>query len=123
MFVSKLRLLAFFAAPVLTIGFLAGCSSESSSQPRPVVATVQVAVDETTAAAVVGDLLEIQVAKLTATTIESPDTELVRLYQGTEIDGAEINPFVEALAPGEATITVTRPDQSSYDLVVSITNP
>jgi len=39
-----------------------------------------------------GDLLEIQVAKLAATTIASPDTELVRLYQGTEIDGVGINP-------------------------------
>jgi hypothetical protein len=107
---------------LIALALVTGCSTQSEPQVRPTAATVVVAVDETQAQAVVGDSLEIQTQKLTGTTVSTPDDTLIQVFQGTEIDGVEVNPFVEARAPGTATVTVTRPDGSSYDLVISITD-
>jgi hypothetical protein len=106
---------------IVVLALVTGCSSESEPQTRPTTATVVVAVDETQAQAVVGDSIEIQTKKLTGTTISSADDNLVEVFQGTEVDGVEVNPFLEARAAGTATVTVTRPDGSSYDLVLTIT--
>ena len=106
----------------VVLAFVTGCSTQSELQVRPTAATVVVAVDETEAQAVVGDSLEIQTQKLIGTTVSSADGDLVEVYQGTEVDGVDVNPFVEARAPGTATVTVTRPDGSSYDLVITITD-
>jgi uncharacterized protein YcfL len=112
----------FLSSLVVVLALVTGCSSESEPQTRPTTATVVVAVDETQAQAVVGDSIEIQTKKLTGTTISSADDSLVEVFQGTEVDGVEVNPFVEARAAGTATVTVTRPDGSSYDLVLTITD-
>ena len=80
-----------------------------------------VAEDVTTANAKVGDFIVIQVTKLAGTTIATPNPELLEVTQGGSDGSAEFNPGAKALAPGVGIITVTKPDGSSYDLTVTIT--
>jgi hypothetical protein len=119
---SHWRIRSTVASALLVLGSVTGCSSDTASESRPTAATVVVGVDAVTAEASVGDSLEIETQKLAGTTIATQNEDLVSIYQGTEIDGVEVNPFVEARAPGTATVTVTRPNGSSYDLVITISN-
>ena len=119
---------------LLGVTVLAGCSSSSSPEPAAssaaapadassaqVLPPVMVAEDVTTANAKVGDFIVIQVTKLAGTTIATPNPELLEVTQGGSDGSAEFNPGAKALAPGVGIITVTKPDGSTYDLTVTIT--
>jgi hypothetical protein len=82
---------------------------------------VMVAEDVTTANAKVGDFIVIQVTKLAGTTIATSTPDLLEVTQGGSDGSAEFNPGAKALAAGTGIITVTKPDGSSYDLTVTIT--
>ena len=131
------RVAAVASIAVLGIAVLAGCSSSSdSSSSASAAATaaaspaassqqmlppVIVEPGQTEATAKVGDFIDIVVEKLAGTTIDTSTPDLVEIFQGGEKDGAEFNPGAKALAPGEAVITVTNPDSTTYDLKITIT--
>jgi len=116
---------------LLGVAVLAGCSSSSSPAPAAsasaagsnaqVLPPVMVPEDVTTATAKVGDFIVIQVTKLAGTTIATSTPELLEVTQGGSDGSAEFNPGAKALAVGTGIITVTKPDGSSYDLTVTIT--
>lgn len=116
---------------LLGVAVLAGCSSSSSPAPAAsasaaasnaeVLPPVMVAEDVTTATAKVGEFVVIQVTKLAGTTIATSTPELLEVSQGGSDGSAEFNPGAKALAVGTGIITVTKPDGSSYDLTVTIT--
>ena len=116
---------------LLGVAVLACCSSSSSPAPAASASTaasnaevlppVMVAEDVTTATAKVGEFIVIQVTKLAGTTIATSTPELLEVTQGGSDGSAEFNPGAKALAVGTGIITVTKPDGSSYDLTVTIT--
>lgn len=129
------RVAAAASIAALGIAVLAGCSSSSSSDasaPASAAASAEanstqmlppviVEPGQTEATAKVGDFIDIVVENLAGTTIATSTPDLVEITQGGEKDGAEFNPGAKALAPGEAIITVTNPDSTSYDLKITIT--
>ena len=129
------RLAAAASIAALGVAVLAGCSSSSSSDasaPASAAASAEagttqmlppviVEPGQTEATAKVGDFIDIKVDKLAGTTIDTSTPDLVEISQGGEKDGAEFNPGAKALAPGEAVITVTNPDSTTYDLKITIT--
>ena len=116
---------------LLGVAVLAGCSSSSSPAPAASASTaasnaqvlppVMVAEDVTTATARVGEFVVIQVTKLAGTTIATSTPELLEVSQGGSDGSAEFNPGAKTLAVGTGIITVTKPDGSTYDLTVTIT--
>jgi uncharacterized lipoprotein len=116
---------------LLGVAVLAGCSSSSSPAPAAsasaaasnaqVLPPVMVPEDVTTATAKVGDFIVIQVTKLAGTTIATSTPDLLEVTQGGSDGSAEFNPGAKALAVGTGIITVTKPDGSTYDLTVTIT--
>ena len=127
------RIAAAGSIAALGVAVLAGCSSssDSSSSASPAASAaassqqmlppVIVEPGQTEATAKVGDFIDIVVENLAGTTIATSTPELVEISQGGEKDGAEFNPGAKALAPGNAVITVTLPDATSYDLNITIT--
>lgn len=124
------RLVTAGSVALLGITVLAGCSSSSGSADASAAASasaqqmlppVIVEPGETTATAKVGNFIDIKVDKVTGTTIATSTPDLVEITQGGEKDGAEFNPGAKALAAGDAVITVTHPDGTSYDLNITIT--
>ena len=123
------------ASAVLALGVMTGCSSTSSSEEAATSAEtsaettdssqmlppVIVEPGQTEATATVGDFIDIVVEEVVGTTIDTANTDIVEIFQAREEGGAVFNPGAKALAPGVATITVTTPDNSSYDLVVTVT--
>ena len=124
-------IIAACSIALLGVAVLAGCSSSSSPAPAASASTaasnaevlppVMVAEDVTTATAKVGEFIVIQVTKLAGTTIATSTPELLEVTQGGSDGSAEFNPGAKALAVGTGIITVTKPDGSSYDLTVTIT--
>ena len=126
---------AAVAATVLALGVMTGCSSDSASQDAATSAEtaaestdnaqmlppVIVEPGQTEATAKVGDFIDIVVEEVIGTTIDTPDTDIVEIFQARDDGSAVFNPGAKALAPGVATITVTLPDNTSYDLVVTVT--
>lgn len=119
------RAAAAGAAALLGLTVLAGCSSASdeststettSEESAQLLPPVIVEPGQTEAAAKVGDFIDIVVDDPVATT----DTGIVEISQGYDDGSAVFNPGARALAVGTATITITGPDGSSYDLVVTV---
>ena len=117
------------AAALLGLTVLAGCSSASdeststdttSEESAQLLPPVIVEPGQTEAAAKVGDFIDIVVDDPVATTIATSDTGIVEISQGYDDGSAVFNPGARALAPGSATITISLPDGSSYDLVVTV---
>jgi hypothetical protein len=118
---------------------LAGCSS-SSDEPAAEETTSQEATEgsmdgdstemlppvmiepgQSEATAKVGDFLNIVVDEVIGTTIATDNPEVLEISQARQDGDAIFNPGAQALAPGEATITVTTPDNESYDIAVTVT--
>jgi hypothetical protein len=129
------------AAALLGVSVLAGCSSsdDSSSEETTTSETaseesggsmdggsqmlppVIVEPGQTEASATVGDFIDIVVEEIVGTTIATDNPEILKISQAYDDGSALFNPGAEALAPGTATITVTTPDNTSYDITVTVT--
>lgn len=127
------------ASAVVALGVMTACSSDSSSgeaatsaetaaetaaetmDSSEMLPPVIVEPGQTEATAKVGDFIDIVVEEVVGTTIDTPNTDIVEIFQAREEGGAVFNPGAKALAPGVATITVTKPDNTTYDLVVTVT--
>ena len=125
------KAMAIGAAGLLGIAVLAGCSSsedstadstssetvgESSQMLPPVIVTV----DQTEAAAMVGEFIDIVVDDPVNTVISVDDPSILEISQGSDDGSAIFNPGAKALAAGTAVITVTNPDGSTRDIVVVV---
>jgi len=130
---------AIGASALLGVTLLAGCSS-SSDEPAAEETTSQEATDEsmeqestqmlppvivepgqTEATAKVGDFIDVVVDEVIGTTIATDNPEVLEISQARQDGDALFNPGAQALAPGEATITVTTPDNTSYDIAITVT--
>ena len=122
------------AAALLGVTVLAGCSS-SSDEPASSETTSEEAMDggsqmlppvivepgQTEASAKVGDFIDIVVEEIIGTTVATDNPEILKISQAYDDGSAVFNPGAEALAPGTAIITVTTPDNESYDITVTVT--
>jgi outer membrane lipoprotein SlyB len=126
------------AAALLGVTVLAGCSSssdtsndestssettsdESMDGGNQMLPPVIVEPGQTEANATVGDFIDIVVEEIVGTTIATDNPEILKVSQAYDDGSALFNPGAEALAPGTAIITVTTPDNTSYDITVTVT--
>lgn len=128
---------AAIAAGILAATVLVGCASgsddsatnETSNQTSEEMADggsqllppVIVEPGQTEATARVGDFIDIVVEEIEGTTVSTDNPEILMLSQAYDDGSAIFNPGAEALAPGNAIITVTLGDGSSYDIAVTVT--
>ncbi len=113
---------------VLGVTVLVGCSSSddpateatTSSETSQMLPPVIVTADQTDASAVVGDMIDIVVDDPVNATIAVDNPEVLEVIQGKDDGSATFNPGAGALSPGTATITVTSPDGSIRDIVVTV---
>ena len=116
------------AISILGLTVLAGCSSgddpatdtTTSSESNQMLPPVIVTADQTDASATVGAFIDIVVDDPANTTIAVDNAEVLEVIQGKDDGSATFNPGAEALSPGTATITVTSPDGSIRDIVVTV---
>ena len=116
------------AISILGVTVLAGCSSgddpatdtTTSSESNQMLPPVIVTADQTDASATVGAFIDIVVDDPANTTIAVDNAEVLEDIQGKDDGSATFNPGAEALSPGTATITVTSPDGSIRDIVVTV---
>lgn len=132
--ITPSRGVAVGAAALLGVTVLAGCSSsseESTSSETTSETTEEVGGSQllppvivepgqTEASAKVGDFIDIVVDDIMGTTITTDNPEILKLSQAYDDGSAVFNPGAEALAPGNATITVTLGDGTSYDIAVTV---
>lgn len=119
------------AAAIMSIGLLAGCSSgpggeaattdEAPANSTQMLPPIIVEPGQTEATAVVGDFIDIVVDEVVGTTIDTPNTDILEIFQARDEEGVVYNPGAKALAPGNAVITVTLPDNTTYDIAVTVT--
>ncbi len=116
------------AVSILGVTVLAGCSSSdetatdtaTSSETSQMLPPVIITADQMDASAVVGDMIDIVVDDPVNTTIAVDNADVLEITQGTDDGSALFNPGAKALAAGTATITVTHPDGSTRDIVVTV---
>ncbi len=116
------------AIGILGVSVLAGCSSSdetatdtaTSSETSQLLPPVIITADQLDAAAVVGDMIDIVVDDPVNTTIAVDNTDVLEITQGSDDGSALFNPGAKALAPGTATITLTNPDGSTRDILVTV---
>ncbi len=116
------------AVSILGVTVLAGCSSSdetatdtaTSSETSQMLPPVIITADQMDASAVVGDMIDIVVDDPVNTTIAVDNADVLEITQGTDDGSALFNPGAKALAAGTATITVTNPDGSTRDIVVTV---
>jgi len=124
---------AIGATALLGVTLLAGCSS-SSEEPAASETTSQEAEEstqmlppvivepgQTEATAKVGDFIDIVVEEVIGTTIATDNPEVLEVSQAKQEGDALFNPGAKALAAGTAVITVTTPDNTTYDINVTVT--
>ena len=118
------------AAAIMSIGVLAGCSSDDSADSAAdsgdstqMLPPVIIAEGDTSASCAVGDYLDILVpeGELAGTTVDSSDAGVVEVTQAKEEGGATFNPGGQCMAAGSATVTVTSPDGSTRDIAMTVT--
>lgn len=120
---------------------LAGCGSDSASDeaspsptssaqtsPAPsdspiggsVLPPVIIPDGATSATAKVGDTLVFNVKDPVNTKISTTDTSILELTQGYSDGSAVFNPGAKALAAGNAIVTVAEPDETTYEVSITI---
>lgn len=116
------------AAALMSVGVLAGCSSDSgdsadSGDSTQMLPPVIIAEGDTSASCGVGDYLDILVpeGQLAGTTVDTSDAGVVEVTQAKEEDGAMFNPGGQCMSAGSATVTVTSPDGSTRDIAMTVT--
>lgn len=129
------RSAAIGAAALLGVTVLAGCSSSSDdsanqdassqeaqdNEKTQMLPPVIVEPGQTEATAKVGDFIDIVVEEVIGTTIATDNPEILEISQARQDGDAIFNPGAQALAPGNAIITVTTPDNTTYDISVTVT--
>ncbi len=125
---SVSRSAAIVAAALLGVTVLAGCSSsgdsnanQTASEGSQVLPPIILEPGETEVTAKVGDFIVVKADDRLGTTIATDKPDIVNVQQAYDDASAEFNAGAEVLAPGNATITVTLPDGSSYDIAVTAT--
>jgi hypothetical protein len=133
------RSAAIGASALLGVTLLAGCSS-SSDEPAAEETTSQESADDsmeegstqmlppvivepgqTEATAKVGEFIDIVVEDVIGTTVATDNPDVLDISQARQDGDAIFNPGAQALTPGTATITVTGPENESYDIAVTVT--
>jgi hypothetical protein len=116
------------AAAIMSVGVLAGCSSDSgdsadSGDSTQMLPPVIIAEGDTSASCGVGDYLDILIpeGQLAGTTVDTSDAGVVEVTQAKEEGGAIFNPGGQCVSAGSATITVTSPDGSTRDIAMTVT--
>ena len=119
---------AIVAAAVLGVSVLAGCSSsgesdanQTTSEGNQMLPPIILEPGETEATAKVGDFIVVKADDRLGTTIATDNPDILEVQQAYDDESAEFNAGAEVLAPGNATIRVTLPDGSSYDIAVTAT--
>ena len=119
---------AIIAAAVLGVSVLAGCSSsgdsdanQTTSEGSQVLPPIILEPGETEATAKVGDVIVVKADDRLGTTIATDQPDILEVQQAYDDETAEFNAGAEVLAPGNAIITVSLPDGSSYDIAVTAT--
>ena len=119
---------AIAAAAMLGMTLIAGCSSSSDSssgqsvsQDSQALPPVILEPGETQATAKVGDFIVVKAVQTAGTTIATDKPDILKVQQAYEDGSAIFNAGAQVLAPGSATITVTLPDSSSYQIAVTAT--
>jgi len=124
---------AIGATALLGVTLLAGCSSSSdesatdttseqtSEESTQMLPPVIVEPGQTEATAKVGDFIDVVVEEVIGTTISTDNPEVLEVSQARQDGDAIFNPGAKALAAGSATITVTGPDNTTYDIAVTVT--
>lgn len=119
---------AIAAAAMLGMTLIAGCSSSSDSssgqsvsQDSQALPPVILEPGETQATAKVGDFIVVKAVQTAGTTIATDKPDILKVQQAYEDGSAIFNAGAQVLAPGSATITVTLPDNSSYQIAVTAT--
>ena len=119
---------AVAAAAMLGMTLIAGCSSSSDSssgqsvsQDSQALPPVILEPGETQATAKVGDFIVVKAVQTAGTTIATDKPDILKVQQAYEDGSAIFNAGAQVLAPGSATITVTLPDNSSYQIAVTAT--
>ena len=119
------RFIVLSAVALMGAAVLTGCSSKSAdsdtSSSQSVVAPVIIEVDQIEGTAKVGDTIVFNVDKVAGTTIATEQADLLAITQAKEEGGAQFNPGAKALAPGSAVVTITNPDSSTRDVLITIT--
>jgi hypothetical protein len=137
------RVVTVTSIALLGVGVLAGCSSSTSSTSSTSAAAssaasaaastaatasgtasmlppIIVTDGQKTAEAKVGDFIDIVVKKPAGTTIDTDKPNILEVSQAHQDGSAVFNPGAKALAPGDATIIVTNPDGSTWDIAVTV---
>ena len=119
---------AIVAAALLGVSVLTGCSSsgdssanQTASEGNQVLPPIILEPGETQATAKVGDFIVVKADDRLGTTIATDQPDILSVEQAYDDGSAEFNAGAEVLAPGNAIITVTLPDGSSYDIAVTAT--
>jgi len=122
------KVAAIGAISILGVTVLAGCSSDTesatdtatSSETTQMLPPVIVTADQMDVAAVVGNMIDIVVDDPVNTTIAVDNSDVLEITQGKDDGSALFNPGAKALAVGTATVTVTNPDGTTRDIVVTV---
>ena len=133
------RVVVVTSIALLGVGVLAGCSSSTSSDSSSSAAATAAASaaaspsgtagmlppiivtdGQKTATAKVGDFIDIVVKKPAGTTIDTNKPDILEVSQAHQDGTAVFNPGAKALAPGDAVITVTNPDGSTWGINVTV---
>jgi PBP1b-binding outer membrane lipoprotein LpoB len=122
------KVAAIGAISILGVTVLAGCSSDTesatdtatSSETTQMLPPVIATADQMDVAAVVGNMIDIVVDDPVNTTIAVDNSDVLEITQGKDDGSALFNPGAKALAVGTATVTVTNPDGTTRDIMVTI---
>jgi PBP1b-binding outer membrane lipoprotein LpoB len=122
------KVAAIGAISILGVTVLAGCSSDTesatdtatSSETTQMFPPVIVTADQMDVAAVVGNMIDIVVDDPVNTTIAVDNSDVLEITQGKDDGSALFNPGAKALAVGTATVTVTNPDGTTRDIMVTV---
>lgn len=93
---------------------------EITDENLDMLAPIMIVPEQTEAEANVGDFVDIMVDDPVNTTVTSSDPAIIDIMPGRDEDGVLYNPGGEALAAGNATLTVALPDGTSYDIALTV---
>ena len=122
------KLAAIGAISILGVTVLAGCSSSddaatdtaTTSETSQMLPPVIITADQMDAVAVVGDMIDIVVDDPVNTVVAVDNPDVLEITQGSDDGSAIFNPGATALAPGTAVISITSPDGSVRDVVITV---